>query len=60
MGFTDQQQSPPGTQAAMSTVPDCGEDSYVGSGRLAGKRAVITGGERNRSSGGHRVRPGRR
>ena len=29
----------------MSPVPDCGENSYRGSGRLAGKRAVITGGD---------------
>jgi NAD(P)-dependent dehydrogenase (short-subunit alcohol dehydrogenase family) len=29
----------------MTPVPDCGENSYVGSGRLAGKRAVITGGD---------------
>ncbi len=27
----------------MSPVPDCGEDSYVGSGKLSGKVAVITG-----------------
>jgi NAD(P)-dependent dehydrogenase (short-subunit alcohol dehydrogenase family) len=29
----------------MDPVPDCGEQSYVGSGRLKGKRAVITGGD---------------
>lgn len=38
-----QQQDPPGTQAAMDPVPDCGEDSYVGHGRLVGRRALITG-----------------
>ena len=38
-----QQQQPPGSQAAMTPVPDCGEDSYVGHGRLEGKRALITG-----------------
>jgi NAD(P)-dependent dehydrogenase (short-subunit alcohol dehydrogenase family) len=27
----------------MHPVPDCGEESYVGSGRLAGKMALITG-----------------
>lgn len=32
-------------QSAMDPVPDCGEESYRGSGRLAGKRAVITGGD---------------
>lgn len=29
----------------MEPVPDCGETSYRGSGRLAGKKAVITGGD---------------
>lgn len=38
-----QQQDPPGSQAAMDPVPDCGEDSYVGHGRLVGRRALITG-----------------
>jgi NAD(P)-dependent dehydrogenase (short-subunit alcohol dehydrogenase family) len=37
------QQQPPGTLAAMNRKPDHGEDSYRGSGRLAGKRTVITG-----------------
>ena len=45
MGFPDQHQNPPGIQSVMNPVPDCGENSYVGSGRLAGKRAVITGGD---------------
>ncbi len=40
-----QQQSPPGIQSAMDPVPDCGEESYQGSGRLAGKVAVVTGGD---------------
>ena len=40
-----QQQTPPGTQAEMTPRPDCGEDSYVGHGRLTGKVAVITGGD---------------
>ncbi len=40
-----QQQTPPGRQSAMTPVPDCGEDSYVGTGRLAGKVALITGGD---------------
>jgi NAD(P)-dependent dehydrogenase (short-subunit alcohol dehydrogenase family) len=43
MGFAEQQQQPPGTQSAMQPVPDCGEQSYRGAGRLTGKRAVITG-----------------
>jgi NAD(P)-dependent dehydrogenase (short-subunit alcohol dehydrogenase family) len=45
MGFDDQPQDPPGTQSRMSPTPDCGEDSYRGSGRLTGKKAVITGGD---------------
>jgi NAD(P)-dependent dehydrogenase (short-subunit alcohol dehydrogenase family) len=45
MGFAEQHQDPPGIQSVMNPVPDCGENSYVGSGRLAGKRAVITGGD---------------
>ncbi|MEV6324671.1 SDR family oxidoreductase [Nocardia sp. NPDC051787] len=43
MGFPEQQQEVPGTQARMNPVPDCGEDSYRGSGKLTGKAAVITG-----------------
>ena len=45
MGFPEQQQQVPGVQSAMDPVPDCGEHSYRGSGRLQGKRAVITGGD---------------
>ena len=45
MGFPKQQQKVPGVQSAMSPVPDCGENSYRGSGRLTDKRAVITGGD---------------
>jgi NAD(P)-dependent dehydrogenase (short-subunit alcohol dehydrogenase family) len=45
MGFPKQQQEVPGLQSAMSPVPDCGENIYRGSGRLTGKRAVITGGD---------------
>ncbi|BBY79768.1 SDR family oxidoreductase [Mycolicibacterium pulveris] len=45
MGFPEQQQSPPGVQTQMDPVPDCGETSYRGAGRLAGKRAIITGGD---------------
>ncbi|WP_223396121.1 SDR family oxidoreductase [Nocardioides rotundus] len=40
-----QQQTPPGLQSRMEPRPDCGEESYQGSGRLAGKRAIITGGD---------------
>jgi NAD(P)-dependent dehydrogenase (short-subunit alcohol dehydrogenase family) len=45
MGFREQQQEVPGVQSAMDPVPDCGEASYRGSGKLTGKRAVITGGD---------------
>src|SRR3978361_337741 len=38
-----QQQQPPGTTADMDPKPDHGEQSYVGSGRLVGKAAVVTG-----------------
>jgi NAD(P)-dependent dehydrogenase (short-subunit alcohol dehydrogenase family) len=40
-----QQQKPPGFTSEMKPVPDHGEDSYVGSGRLDGKVALITGGD---------------
>lgn len=32
-------------QSDFETPPDCGETSYVGSGRLRGRRALITGGD---------------
>jgi NAD(P)-dependent dehydrogenase (short-subunit alcohol dehydrogenase family) len=38
-----QQQQVPGIQSEMDPVPDCGEQSYRGSGKLEGKVAVITG-----------------
>jgi len=38
-----QQQSPPGSTAEMDPRPDHGEESYRGTGRLAGKATVITG-----------------
>ncbi len=38
-----QQQKPPGVQSKMTPRPDCGEESYRGSGRLEGKATVITG-----------------
>ena len=43
--FPDQQQPMPGMTDAMTPVPDHGETSYKGSGRLKGKKAVITGGD---------------
>ena len=41
--FAEQQQSMPGSSRAMDPQPDYGETSYKGSGRLAGKKAIITG-----------------
>src|SRR6185312_6042967 len=43
--YPKQQQQPPGLTEKMKPVPDHGERSYKGSGRLQGKRAVITGGD---------------
>ncbi|MFC8302602.1 SDR family oxidoreductase [Specibacter sp. NPDC057265] len=40
-----QQQETPGTQDKMTPIPDCGEHSYRGMDKLAGKTAVITGGD---------------
>jgi NAD(P)-dependent dehydrogenase (short-subunit alcohol dehydrogenase family) len=40
-----QQQQPPGSEAQLRPQADHGEESYEGSGRLAGKIAVITGGD---------------
>ena len=38
-----QQQSPPGVEGRLEPRADHGEESYRGSGRLAGKATVITG-----------------
>ncbi|WP_134495956.1 glucose 1-dehydrogenase [Microvirga pakistanensis] len=43
--FPDQKQPMPGSSAAMDPQPDYGEESYKGSGRLADKKAIITGGD---------------
>jgi NAD(P)-dependent dehydrogenase (short-subunit alcohol dehydrogenase family) len=40
-----QQQDVPGVQSKMDPTPDCGEQSYRGSGKLTDKVAVITGGD---------------
>jgi NAD(P)-dependent dehydrogenase (short-subunit alcohol dehydrogenase family) len=39
------QDGPPGEQREMRPRPDCGEETYKGSGKLAGKVALITGGD---------------
>ena len=44
-GFPPQQQDPPGLTSAMDPVPDHGEDTYVGHGKLEGRKALITGGD---------------
>jgi NAD(P)-dependent dehydrogenase (short-subunit alcohol dehydrogenase family) len=41
--FAPQAQNVPGSQKKMDPYPDCGEQSYKGSGRLANKIALITG-----------------
>jgi NAD(P)-dependent dehydrogenase (short-subunit alcohol dehydrogenase family) len=38
-----QQQTEPGLQSQMTPIPDLGENSYRGTGRLVGRRALITG-----------------
>jgi NAD(P)-dependent dehydrogenase (short-subunit alcohol dehydrogenase family) len=43
--YPQQKQPAPGIQARMQPVPDCGEESYTGSGRLAGRKALVTGGD---------------
>lgn len=43
--YPEQHQAMPGHTDAMKPRPDHGETSYVGSGRLAGKSAIITGGD---------------
>jgi NAD(P)-dependent dehydrogenase (short-subunit alcohol dehydrogenase family) len=41
--YPKQQQSPPGSDAEMRPKADHGEESYRGSGKLEGRRAIITG-----------------
>ncbi len=43
--FTEQPQKWPALQRQMRPVPDCGEASYRGSGRLQGRKALVTGGD---------------
>ncbi len=40
-----QAQAWPGLQRDMRPMPDCGETSYRGTGRLAGRHALVTGGD---------------
>jgi NAD(P)-dependent dehydrogenase (short-subunit alcohol dehydrogenase family) len=43
--FAKQQQEWPGLAGKMDPRPDHGEKSYRGSGRLAGRKALVTGGD---------------
>ncbi len=43
--FPRQQQDPPGLTTLMDPIPDHGERTYRGSGKLMGRRALITGGD---------------
>jgi NAD(P)-dependent dehydrogenase (short-subunit alcohol dehydrogenase family) len=43
--FRNQKQPWPGLASKMVPVPDHGETSYQGSGRLTGRKALITGGD---------------
>ncbi|MDU4267054.1 MAG: SDR family oxidoreductase [Enterobacter hormaechei] len=43
--FAEQPQRAPGLASEMKPIPDHGETSYIGSGKLAGKKALITGGD---------------
>ncbi len=43
--FPGQKQPAPGATAPMDPVPDHGEKTYVGHGRLEGRKALITGGD---------------
>jgi NAD(P)-dependent dehydrogenase (short-subunit alcohol dehydrogenase family) len=43
--FPEQPQQEPGLESEMNPKPDYGEDSYRGTGKLAGKAALVTGGD---------------
>lgn len=43
--FKQQKQPWPGLASKMDPVPDHGEETYKGSGRLTGRKALITGGD---------------
>ncbi|MDN5710607.1 MAG: SDR family oxidoreductase [Planococcus sp. (in: firmicutes)] len=43
--FPKQYQEAPGVQNQMTPVPDCGEKTYKGSGKLEGRKALVTGGD---------------
>jgi len=43
--FPDQKQDVPGTESELTPKADHGEKSYKGSGKLTGRKAIITGGD---------------
>ncbi len=43
--FPDQPQQAPGLARKMDPIPDHGEESYHGSGKLNGWKALVTGGD---------------
>lgn len=43
--FDKQPQEAPGIESKMQPIPDCGESSYQGHGRLQGRKALVTGGD---------------
>ncbi|WP_241739195.1 SDR family oxidoreductase [Pontibacter beigongshangensis] len=43
--YPKQQQEPPGTEDELTPQADHGEKTYKGSGKLTGRKAVITGGD---------------
>ncbi len=43
--FSESTQSEPGEESEMKIKPDHGEESYKGSGKLVGRKAIITGGD---------------
>lgn len=43
--FKEEMQKAPGIHVEMDPVPDSGETNYVGTGRLKGRKAFITGGD---------------
>lgn len=45
MHIPSQQQTPPGSTTRLDPQPDHGEATYRGSGKLTGKRVLITGGD---------------
>ncbi|HYI33132.1 MAG TPA: SDR family oxidoreductase [Glaciibacter sp.] len=44
-GFPEQEQDQPGLTGKTDPRPDHGEETYTGTGKLVGKRALITGGD---------------